>query len=164
MTREDYIRKFSNAVLNSVRGTTIFPSVKMAQAIIESSDQGGNAGESKLASFFNNHFGIKANGLWKGKKAFMKTREVDNGQNVIIEDTFRVYTNPESSFHDHTLFLTKNRNYTEAGVFNAMTPEAQADALQRGRYATDPRYAYTIKKIIERHNLKALDQLSKKND
>lgn len=158
--RLEYIKRFTNAVVNAAKGTGLFPSLFMAQAILES----GN-GTSSLASKYNNHFGIKASKDWKGKVIDMKTREVFDGKDVYIKDGFRWYDNPNDSFKDRADFLKKNPRYTKYGVFTAKTPEEQADALQRAGYATDPNYASTLKWIINKYNLKALDSLAlKKNE
>lgn len=164
MTREDYIEKFKNIVIDSVKGTGLFPSVMMAQAILESSNKYGQPGESTLAKEYNNHFGVKADKSWKGKKVNMRTREVIKGDSVMIGDFFRVYGNPDNSFKDRNTFLLKNPTYTKAGVFMAQTPEAQAVALQRAGYATDPKYSNLIKALIKMYNLKALDEIERKND
>ncbi len=158
--RLDYIKKFTHAVINAARGTGLFPSLFMAQAILES----GN-GKSTLASKYNNHFGIKATKDWKGKVIDMKTREVYDGRSVYIKDGFRWYDKAEDSFKDRVAFLKNNARYTRYGVFSAKTPEEQADALQRAGYATAPNYAATLKWIINEYDLKSLDKLvTKKNE
>ncbi|PLX10630.1 MAG: hypothetical protein C0594_04735, partial [Marinilabiliales bacterium] len=145
--RLDYIKRFTNAVIKAAKGTGLFPSLFMAQAILES----GN-GQSSLASKYNNHFGIKASPGWKGKVIDMNTREVFDGKDVYIKDGFRWYNNPEDSFKDRVKFLKENQRYTRHGVFSAKTPEEQADALQRAGYATDPNYASTLKWLISKYN------------
>ena len=158
--RADYIKQFTLAVVNAAKGTGLFPSLFMAQAILES----GN-GQSSLAKKYNNHFGIKASKDWKGKVIDMKTREVFNGNEVFIKDGFRWYTNPLDSFKDRVDFLKKNQRYAKHGVFTAKSPEEQADALQRAGYATDPNYAKTLKMLIAKYNLKVLDSMDvKKKD
>jgi flagellum-specific peptidoglycan hydrolase FlgJ len=158
--RTDYIRKFSNAVIRASIGTGLFPSLFMAQAILES----GN-GQSTLAKKYNNHFGIKASRNWNGKVIDMKTKEVYNGRDVYIKDGFRWYSDAKDSFKDRVDFLKNNPRYTKNGVFSAKTPEQQADALQKAGYATSENYASTLKWIINKYNLKALDELMlKKNE
>lgn len=163
MTREEYIKQFKHVVIDSVAGTGLFPSVTMAQAILESSNKYGQPGASMLAREYNNHFGVKADRSWKGKKVNLQTREVFNNNSVMIGDFFRVYENAAASFKDRNAFLAKNQTYTRAGVFLAQTPEAQADALQRAGYATDPKYASLIKALIKMYNLKELDEIERKN-
>ena len=164
MTREEYIEKFKTVVIDSVKGTGLFPSVMMAQAILESSNKYGQPGASMLAKEFNNHFGVKADSRWKGKKVNLRTREVFNNSSVMIGDFFRVYDHAATSFKDRNTFLLKNPRYTKAGVFMSQTPEAQAEALQRAGYATDPKYSNLIKALIKMYNLKELDEIARKND
>jgi len=157
MTRQEYIQKFRGVVISAVKGTGLYPSVMMAQAILESSDKNGVPGNSSLAKVYNNHFGIKADKSWTGKKVNMKTREVFDGKDVIIGDYFRVYEDAVQSFKDRIQFLLKNKRYFKAGVFKSPTPEEQANALQAAGYATDPNYAKVIKGLIASLNLKDLD-------
>ncbi len=164
MTREEYIEKFKNVVIDSVRGTGLFPSVMMAQAILESSNKYGQPGQSLLSSQYNNHFGIKADKGWKGKKVNLRTREVFESKAVIIGDFFRVYEDPAQSFKDRNSFLLRNSRYKSAGVFQATSPEMQAEALQKAGYATDPKYAGLLKAIINMYSLKSLDTIGRKND
>jgi flagellum-specific peptidoglycan hydrolase FlgJ len=160
MTRQsDFIRRFTKAVVDSVpSGSGLFPSVVMAQMIIES-----GWGESKLSSQYNNMFGIKATKNWKGEVVNMPTREVINGQEVTMTEPFRVYASKGASIKDRNRFLRNNKRYQMTGVFSAKSPEQQAVALQNAGYATDPRYASTLINVIKRHNLYALDELLKKN-
>ena len=164
MTRQEYIKKFTSAAIDSTKGTNLFPSLVMAQAIVESANKYGVAGESTLAKQFNNHFGVKADPRWKGMKVNLQTREVYDGKSVMVGDYFRVYENPEQSFKDRNDFLTLNPRYRKAGVFNATTPEAQAEALQKAGYATDPNYANLLKLIIKSYGLKKLDEAARKNE
>jgi flagellum-specific peptidoglycan hydrolase FlgJ len=159
MTRQEYIRKFTPAVLLVTAGTGLFPSVMMAQAILESSDSNGIPGNSILASNYHNHFGIKADKSWKGASIVLKTREVIDGKSKNIKDAFRVYGDPLRSFSDRIQFLKQNKRYTDAGVFRAATPADQADALQAAGYATDPAYANLLKQLITKYHLTELDAM-----
>ena len=53
--------------------------------------------------------------------------------------------------------LKENQRYTNAGVFTASTPEAQAQALKNAGYATDPNYVSKLTGIINNYNLKVYD-------
>jgi flagellum-specific peptidoglycan hydrolase FlgJ len=160
MTRQEYIEKYKTIVIESVKGTGLFASLMMAQAILESSDKNGIPGNSTLAKLYNNHFGIKADKSWQGKKINLKTREVLDGNEVMIGDYFRVYDNPEQSFKDRIQFLKRNTRYSKAGVFVALSPKEQAQALKAAGYATDPNYPAILTALITRHNLSELDKLS----
>ncbi len=150
LTRSQYVNMFKNAVLEASKTTNLFPSVAMAQGILES-----NNGNSGLAKKANNHFGIKADESWHGKKMNFPTREVIGGKDVMVDAYFRAYNNPVDSFKDHVTFLKSFKRY--ANVFNAKTPEQQAIEIQKAGYATDPNYANLLINIINSNNLKSLD-------
>lgn len=152
LTRNEYISLYKNAAIKASEGTGLFASVLLAQAIIESGD-----GNSVLASQYNNHFGIKADSSWKGRSVNLETREVVNGNSVNTNANFRVYNSAADSYKDVVKFLMLNPRYAANGVFNATTPEAQAEALQRAGYATDPNYSFILKNVIERENLSIFD-------
>lgn len=158
MTRQQYIDKNKQLAVNATAGTGLFPSVLMAQAIVES-----NNGNSELARVYHNHFGIKADSSWKGKKVNFKTREVFDGKDVVIGDFFRVYSSDAEGFKDRTKFLKSNPRYTKAGVFSAKTPEAQIEALKKAGYATDPLYVTLLTSILNKYKLSVIDTLKKKD-
>jgi len=158
MTRLEYANKYGSVAVEASKGTTLFPSLFIAQAILESSDRNGNVANSTLAKKYNNHFGVKADKSWKGKVVSLQTGEVYNGQNVVITDGFRVYDTPLDSFKDRVKFLQQNQRYAKAGVFTAKTPFAQAQALQKAGYATAPNYAAVLSSIIKTGNLTELDK------
>jgi len=157
--RQEYIKTFSDVAIKAAKGTGLFPSLFLAQAILESAN-----GKSLLASKYNNHFGIKASKGWTGKVIGINTREVINGQDVYVKANFRWYDNPLDSFSDRAKFLLQNPRYKNAGVFTAKTPEQQAEALQKAGYATDPNYAKLLSVIIGKYNLKLLDEIAKKKE
>jgi flagellum-specific peptidoglycan hydrolase FlgJ len=156
LTREQYIEKYYGEVIQATRGSKIFPEVAIMQGALES----GN-GNSTLASKYNNHFGIKADSSWEGDVVKLPTREVFGGKSVTITEPFRVYENARDSFRDYVDFLKENPRYDKAGVFSAKTPQAQAEALQKAGYATDPNYASALKTMISR-NMDDLMEIAKK--
>lgn len=153
MTSAQFIAKYENSVIEACAGTTIFPSVKMAQAALET-------GWGKSVPN-NNLFGIKASGkltpYWKGESGISRTREVIDGISGEYNLAFRSYASLADSIRDHTYFLQTNSRYSKNGVFTAGTPEAQCKALQSAGYATDPNYANSLISVINSHNLKRLD-------
>lgn len=151
MTRSEYIDLVAPIAQDTCKGTGLFASLMIAQAIIESGD-----GNSLLAREYNNHFGIKANG-WQGKIVVLKTREVYNGASCFIHDGFRVYDSIEQGFKDRNRFLKMNKRYANAGVFEAKTPEEQAKDFQEAGYATDPNYANLLIAVINGSSLKQYD-------
>jgi mannosyl-glycoprotein endo-beta-N-acetylglucosaminidase/stage II sporulation protein P len=155
--RDEFIKKYSQDVVDACEGTGIFPSLKMAQMIIESADKYGRPGQGITALKANNFFGIKANTAWTGDKMAFSTPK--DGKPV---NYFRVYPTAKDSVADHTLFLQENSRYEKNGVFSAKTPEDQAWCLQRAGYAegNDGKgggYADALITMIKAYNLKELD-------
>lgn len=157
MSRPEFIDAFAGIVKESAKGTGLFPSLFMAQAILESSDYHGVPGNSTLAAKHNNYFGVKASKGWTGQTVIMPTHEVIGGKSVIVQAPFRKYSTPLDSFKDRVQFLLRNKNYAKAGVFKATTPEAQAHDLKLAGYATDPQYPNKLINLINKYNLKTLD-------
>ena len=108
MSRETeiFIQKHAADVIRSVQGTGIFPSIKMAQMIIESSgkDENGKFGIGKGLAVrkANNYFGIKADKGWKGEKVALNTPK--DGKPV---NYFRVYPAAKDSLQDQNRFAQK---------------------------------------------------------
>ena len=71
--RDAFIAKYSQDVIDAVCGTGIFPSVAMAQMIIESANSQGQAGQGITAVKANNFFGIKASSAWTGQTMSFNT-------------------------------------------------------------------------------------------
>ncbi len=153
---EYFISKNANDVIKSVQGSGFFPSLKMAQMIIESSgkDEHGKFGIGKGMAVrkANNYFGIKADKRWKGKRIALNTPK--DGKPVSF---FRVYPTALDSLKDHTLFLQQNARYKNHGVFAAKTPQAQAEALQKAGYSESPTYGKALMAIVKAYHLEQLD-------
>lgn len=157
MTPKDFLAKYATAFVVACQGTGLFPSVKLAQAALESGWGRHIVG--------NNMFGIKAAGkhspYWHGDTVTAGTTEFQNGAYNATTSGFRRYASVGDSIKDHTWFLQQNGRYAAAGVFRAQTPEEQAQALQRAGYATDPGYASKLIGIINTYNLKQYDEKKK---
>ena len=149
-----FIKKYQDEIIISTYGTSLLPSVKMAQACLETGFGASFIGEAK------NLFGIKAAGdytpYWKGDYVEASTREVFNGSSTVINAKFRKYKSITDSIRDHSYFLTKLDRYKP--VLKAKTPEAQAKALQASGYATATNYANSLITIIDNYNLRKLDK------
>jgi len=151
----DFINRFGGDFVAATEGTKLFPSVKAAQAILETGMGVHVPG--------NNMFGIKANGTpskyWKGDAIDATTQEVIKGEAQNLTQGFRKYDSIADSIKDHSEFLYENNRYKD--VFLASTPEDQARALQKDGYATDPNYATKLIALIVSYNLYTLDQKKK---
>lgn len=160
--RIDFIKQHSSDVVTASEGTKFFPSLTMAQMILESSGKDENgvfgAGKGITARKANNFFGIKANSKWTGAKMAFSTPKDNKPVNY-----FRVYATPKDSIIDHTKFLLENSRYRNAGVFDAKNYKDQAVALQKAGYAegSDGKgggYADSLIKLIEDYKLYELDK------
>lgn len=112
----------------------------------------------------NMMFGIKATG-WSGAKQLLTTREVlarpdakfpvvisvtkraDGLYDYVVKDYFRAYDSPYHSFADHAAMLRSNKRY--ASAFETKDPREFARRIAAAGYATDPRYAASLIKIID---------------
>jgi flagellum-specific peptidoglycan hydrolase FlgJ len=157
--RELFIQQHADEVIEATQGTGLFPSVKMAQMIIESANSKGQPGQGITALKAKNYFGIKADKGWTGEKMAFNTP--NDGQPVSY---FRVYPAVIDSIRDHSSFLIKNSRYRTNGVFDAKTPEDQAYALAKAGYSEKPypQYATALISLINAYDLKRLDTMMSK--
>jgi flagellum-specific peptidoglycan hydrolase FlgJ len=157
MTPKEFIKKYQDEIIISTIGTSILPSVKMAQACLETGFGASFVGPAK------NLFGIKAYGdhtpYWKGDFVESATGEVFSGVSTVINDKFRKYKTVTDSIRDHSYFLTHLDRYKP--VLKAKTPEAQAKALQSCGYATATHYSDALIRLIKDYNLTKLDKRKK---
>lgn len=144
MTYEQYIIKYKDLVLESQEKYGIPASIKMAQGLLES-----GAGNSRLATEANNHFGIKCKSSWKGKKIYHDDDEKG--------ECFRKYSSDKESFIDHSEFLDEQPRYQ--GLFDLSPTDYKgwAYGLKAAGYATNPRYPEILISLIERYELYTLD-------
>lgn len=149
-TTQEYIEKFAPIAVREMHKYKIPASITLAQGILES----GN-GRSPLAIRSNNHFGIKCHRGWKGKSV---THDDDEKG-----ECFRKYKYPESSYEDHSKFLTTRKRY--AGLFRLRITDYKgwAYGLKRAGYATDKKYPVKLIGLIRKYNLDKYDRASNSN-
>lgn len=129
-----------HAVMNAARRAgDPHPEVVAAQWALES-------GWGKHESGKFNFFGIKAKANEPG--TIRRTREVFGGKETYINDKFRDYESLDDGIAGRVSFIAKNKRYTKAGYFNATTPYQAAVTLQKAGYATDPKYAALLAKVM----------------
>jgi flagellar protein FlgJ len=95
-----------------------------------------------------NFFGIKAGTSWQGDSVSARTLEFQGGVPIPQTAKFRAYDSPAQSFRDYVDVLRNNPRYADA-LNTGSNAKAFASALQRGGYATDPRYAMKIETIAQ---------------
>ncbi|QEM06890.1 LysM peptidoglycan-binding domain-containing protein [Mucilaginibacter rubeus] len=140
----EYIDRFKAIAIQEMNQYGIPASITLAQGLFES-----GAGNSDLAKYANNHFGIKCTSDWTGKSYY---KDDDN-----VNDCFRVYDNPEDSFRDHSAFL-KRKNYAKLFELDKNDYEGWAYGLKKAGYATNPKYPQLLINIIVKYNLDQYDR------
>ena len=142
---EDYIKFYSSIAVDEMIEFGIPASITLAQGILES-----GSGKGTLAIKANNHFGIKCHD-WNGKKIYHDDDEE--------QECFRKYDNPEYSFRDHSLFLSRRGRYSFLFDLKQDDYKEWAKGLKKAGYATDPRYAFKLIDLIERYELYKYDTI-----
>lgn len=130
------------------RANNLYPSVAIAQALLESS-----YGESGLALNYHNLFGVK----WTyGDSVTLMTKEVVDGTWIDTPQAFQVYPSYADSFEGYAKLIRNNPLYEGVWRENAPTYMDATVNLQ-GRYATDDSYASKLNAIISQNNLTQYD-------
>ena len=139
-----YIETFKGVAIEEMNAFGIPASITLAQGIIES-----GSGNSTLAKYANNHFGIKCTSDWRGK-AYYKDDDQSN-------DCFRVYKDARESFKDHSTFL-KRKRYSALFELDKNDYKNWALGLKNAGYATNPKYPDLLINVIEKYSLHQYDQ------
>lgn len=143
-TTLSYIDTYKGAAIEQMNLFGIPASIILAQGILES-----GSGNSVLAKYANNHFGIKCTSDWKGK-AYYKD---DDNQN----DCFRVYKDARESYKDHSNFL-KRKRYSFLFELDKNDYRNWAEGLKQAGYATNPKYPQLLIGLIDKYKLYQYDQ------
>ncbi len=140
-----YVSRYSAIAIQEMTEYGIPASITLAQGLLES-----NAGDSRLATDANNHFGIKC------FSQSCRRGHCKNYTDDTHKDFFRVYTNVWESYRAHSLFLQRNR-YKHLLQLKKTDYKGWAHGLKKAGYATDKRYAFKLINIIESLNLQRFD-------
>ena len=143
---DGYIFLYKDIAMSNMKNFGIPASIILAQGILES-----GAGQSKLATTSNNHFGIKCYTDWKGETTY---HDDDTSQ-----ECFRKYKNPEESFQDHADIVSKRKRYASLFDLPKGDYKAWAKGLKNAGYATDPNYPEKLINYIERYHLEEYDAI-----
>ncbi|MDO5443608.1 MAG: glucosaminidase domain-containing protein [Bacteroidia bacterium] len=145
--QQRYIDKWAATAVREMYRSGVPASITLAQGLLES-----RYGQSELAAKGNNHFGIKCHSDWKGK-----TMKVDDDKKG---ECFRVYSDADDSFRDHSDFLRYKDRYKFLFDFDTKDYESWAYGLKKAGYATDPAYPAKLIKLIEDYNLSKYDSMT----
>jgi len=135
-----YIARYKDLAIAEMQRTGVPAAITLAQGIHET-----EAGTSDLVRKSNNHFGIKCKTEWTGKSV----SHDDDSRG----ECFRSYTEAEDSYKDHSDFLRTRPNYASLFNLDPTDYEAWAYGLKKAGYATNPKYAQILIKLIRDYNL-----------
>ncbi|MFI5164416.1 MAG: glucosaminidase domain-containing protein [Bacteroidia bacterium] len=141
----DYINIFYEDAVKEMIENGVPASVTLAQGMLES-----GYGNSPLAVYANNHFGLKCHKEWEGSTFSMDDDEKN--------ECFRKYDNVIESYFDHSLFLKTRERYSFLFNLSLTDYSGWARGLKDAGYATHPNYATDIVDIIEKYRLYELDR------
>jgi len=147
-SRSEYIAQYKDDAIREMHQSGVPASITLAQGILESGD-----GNSPLAMYANNHFGIKCHKGWAGE-----TMRIDDDKK---NECFRKYENAYESFRDHSKFLSTRGRYEFLFKLKVTDYKGWAKGLRKAGYATNPKYANLLIKIIEQNNLSQYDNFGK---
>jgi len=136
----EYISRYKEIAIAEMQRTGIPASIKLAQGIHETS-----AGTSVLVQKSNNHFGLKCKTEWTG----MSVKHTDDAPN----ECFRKYTNSADSYKDQSDYLKNSPRYASLFDLEPTDYKGWATGLKKAGYATNPKYAPVLIKLIEDYNL-----------
>lgn len=136
----DYIDTYKAIAISEMKRTGVPASIILAQGIHET-----EAGTSELVKKSNNHFGIKCKDYWAGDKVYHD----DDARG----ECFRSYTRAFDSYIDHSDFLKNSPRYASLFKLDPTDYEGWAHGLRKAGYATNPKYAYILIKIINNYHL-----------
>lgn len=151
MDKESFIQK----VAEKVRKYAPLYDIKVhspiiAQAILES-----GWGSSVLASKYNNYFGLKCGGAWKGKSVNVLTsEEYEVGVHTQIRDNFRVFDDFDAGIRGYFEFINYSRYANLKGV---TSPEEYCRRIKADGYATSSKYVDSLLRVIRENNLTRFD-------
>lgn len=151
MTHKEFIEVIAKYVIKYANDYGIkVHSPIIAQAILESG-WGGNT----LASKYNNFFGLKCGGSWKGKSVNMATKEEYTvGTLTDIRANFRVYDSIEDGVKGYFEFINYSRYANLKGVEE---PEEYCRRIKADGYATSSTYVTNLMRVIRDNNLTRFD-------
>jgi flagellum-specific peptidoglycan hydrolase FlgJ len=143
-----YVSTYRDLALRQQREHGIPASITLAQGLLES-----GIGKSTLAVRNNNHYGLKcfSRSCQKG--------HCSNHSDDHHKDFFRIFDSPAESYLAHAKLLQKDR-YRPLFRLSATDYRGWARGLSKAGYATDPRYADKLIRLIERLQLHRLDTVS----
>jgi len=144
---EEFVQQLWPCAQEAGKALGVDPKHLLAQAALETGWGKSLPCDTDGTTSFN-FFGIKAGTSWQGDSVSVKTLEFEGGVPVPKQAKFRSYDSAADGFRDYVEVLRNNPRYADA-LNTGGDAKAFASALQRGGYATDPRYAMKIETIVQ---------------
>lgn len=143
---QSFVDRLLPQARNAERSTGIPAEFILGQAALES---GWGQREIRRADGANsfNLFGIKASPGWNGATVDVMTTEYTNGVPRKTVEKFRAYASYQQAFEDYGRLIAGSPRYANA-LHSGGKVERFAQGLQQGGYATDPRYAEKLTRVI----------------
>lgn len=151
MSKAEYIEQYRDEAIREMHATGIPASITLAQGMLES-----DYGNSPLAKYANNHFGIKCHRGWDGPSFIQDDDEAN--------ECFRKYYSAFESYKDHSEFLMTRDRYASLFDLKSTDYKGWARGLKKAGYATNPKYADMLIRIIEDNDLNQYDRVTKLPD
>lgn len=149
MTRNEYINTYKDDAIKEMLISGVPASITLAQGMLESDN-----GNSALAVYANNHFGIKCHSDWTGLTYIQDDDTKD--------ECFRKYAHVLDSYADHSNFLKTRKRYAHLFEMRNADYKDWAYGLKNAGYATDPKYADKLIQLIEENDLAKYDEIKDK--
>jgi LysM repeat protein len=143
--KSEYIKRYKNIAVAQMQKSGVPASIILGQACLESA-----YGKSSLTVKGKNHFGIKCHSSWTGAKIYY--------DDDLSGECFRKYKTDEESFSDHSNFLRYNKRYASLFDLKPTDYKSWAYGLKKAGYATNPKYAESLIKVIEDNKLYLYDK------
>ncbi len=136
----NYINTYKDLAIAEMQRSGVPASIKLAQGIHETL-----AGTSDLVQRSNNHFGIKCKSTWTGESV--------SHDDDLKGECFRKYPTAEDSYRDHSDFLRSGQRYAFLFALDPTDYNGWAWGLKKAGYATSPKYAQALIRLIEDYHL-----------
>ena len=143
------------------RRLKVAPEAIVAQAALETG-WGAHVMPDQQGDSSFNLFGIKAGAGWRGDQVSRQTLEFENGIPRQQNALFRSYNDVAATFDDYTKFLSDNPRYSTVSGHGSDVA-GFAKALQDSGYATDPKYADKLTRIINSPTMRSVMSTLKKS-
>ncbi|HEY7930454.1 MAG TPA: flagellar assembly peptidoglycan hydrolase FlgJ [Steroidobacteraceae bacterium] len=141
--RLGFVQKLAPYAQRAAAALGVSADTLIAQAALETG-WGRHIVSGAAHSSSNNLFGVKAGSSWQGTTASATTTEYSGGTARRVAQAFRTYGSVQQGVNDYVSLLQRRAAYAGA-IGSGTDARAFAGALQRGGYASDPRY---VEKLV----------------